>query len=66
MLNAMQGDIKKLITPKEAAAILGVSLQTLNAWRCTRKRNLRYYKIGRKVMYCLDDVLGFIDAGVQA
>ena len=50
---------KPLLTPEQAAGILGVTAGTLNVWRATRRYPLPYVKIGRKVMYDLDHVLEF-------
>ena len=49
-----------LITPKEAANILGVGEATLSIWRCTRRYPLPYVKVGRAVKYRLDAVEEFI------
>ena len=35
-----------LLTPKEAAAALGVKAQTLAIWRCKKRYSLRYIKVG--------------------
>ena len=40
-----------LMTPAEAAAYLGVQEATLATWRSTRRYNLPYVKIGRKIFY---------------
>ncbi len=50
---------KPLLTPEEAAGILGVTAGTLNVWRATRRYNLAYIKIGRKVMYSAKDLAEF-------
>lgn len=47
----------------EAAEYLGVSVNTLANWACTGLKKLPYYKIGKKVMYKLDDLENFIEAG---
>lgn len=39
-----------LLSPNDAAGLLGVSAGTLAAWRC-EKRGPAYYKIGGKVKY---------------
>jgi len=53
-----------LLTPAQAAKILGVSPGTLNVWRCTKRYPLPYVKIGnRRVMYREADVMAFIAAG---
>jgi len=48
-----------LITEKEAAPILAVSLSTIRKWRL-KKEGPSYYKIGRKVLYDLDELNEFI------
>ena len=55
-------DIKldKLLTPEEVANILGVSVNTLNVWRCTKRYNLLYIKLGRSVRYRSENVQRFI------
>lgn len=57
--------IKKLLTPIEVAEILGVSVETLNVWRATKRYNLNYIKSGRLVRYRLEDVEAFIDSRLQ-
>lgn len=50
-----------LLAEREAAAILGVSIQTLRNWRW-RREGPRFRKIGsRLVRYCRDDLLAFIE-----
>lgn len=51
------------LSPKEAAELLGVTLQTLATWRCTHRYPLRFYRVGkRKIRYSRADVLGFLAA----
>lgn len=50
------------INPKEAAKILGVSVDTLAVWRCTKRYPLSYIKMGRKVFYRLVDLEKFIES----
>ena len=51
-----------LLTPAQAAEKLGVAIQTLNTWRCTKRYPLPYVKAGRKVMYRANDVTAFIES----
>lgn len=52
----------KLLTPSEAAELLGLdNYRTLAVWRCVRRYDLPFVKVGRKVMYRVDDVMSFID-----
>ena len=55
----------KLLTPKQVAEILGVSVETLNVWRATKRYNLKYVKSGRLVRYREEDVQEFIDSRIQ-
>ena len=54
--------ISKLITPEEAADILGVKITTLSVWRCNRRYSLAWVKVGRLVMYKRESVQEFIEA----
>ncbi len=51
-----------LLTPNDAAQLLGVTKGTLQVWRSTGRYNLPYVKIGKKVMYRLSSVFGFIES----
>jgi excisionase family DNA binding protein len=52
----------RLLTPEEAAKILGLSVETLNVWRATKRYNLPYVKTGRLVRYKHSDIEAFIQA----
>lgn len=54
--------LNKLLTPKEAAEILGVSTGTLDVWRCTGRYNLRYVRVGKLIRYNLSDLQEFISS----
>ena len=41
-----QKPTQTLLTPIEVAKLLGVTVETLNVWRCTHRYNLSYVKIG--------------------
>lgn len=51
-----------LMTPQEAAAMLGVTEGTLQVWASTRRYPLAFVKIGRKRMYREEDLHAFIDS----
>lgn len=51
-----------LLPPEEAAAMLGVTVGTLQVWRTTRRYPLKYVKSGRLVRYRLEDVQAFIES----
>lgn len=57
--------MNKLINPEEAATLLGICKDTLNVWRSTKRYNLPFVKIGRKVMYRVDDINSFIEQNTQ-
>ena len=52
----------KLLTEAEAADYLSVEPQTLCAWRCTRRYNLRFIKVGRLIRYRPEDVEAFLES----
>lgn len=51
-----------LISPEEAAAMLGVTVGTLQVWRSTNRYPLKYVKAGRLVRYRLEDIQLFIES----
>jgi len=51
----------KLYTPIETAERLRVKESTLRNWRCTGKEDLKFVKIGGKVMYAEDDIVDFLN-----
>lgn len=50
-----------LLTPREVAKALGVSVRTLAVWRCERRYDLRYVKVGACVRYRRSDLERFLD-----
>lgn len=52
---------ERTLTAKEAAAFLGVSPQSLNVWRCTKRYPLPYIKIGRMIRYRYSDLVAFLE-----
>ncbi len=55
----------KLLKPTEVAEILGVSVETLNVWRTTKRYPLPYVKSGRLIRYRMSDVEAFIESRLQ-
>ena len=53
-----------LLTPKQTAETLGVTIGPLAVWRCTGRYPLAFVKIGRRVMYKLSDLETYINAHV--
>lgn len=54
--------INRLLKPAEVAEMLGVTKETLNVWRCTKRYPLKYIKIGRNVLYKLEDIQAYIES----
>ena len=52
----------RLINPDEAADILGTTPGTLSVWRCQRRYDLPYVKVGKSVRYRLSAVWAFINS----
>ena len=45
-----------LLTPEQAAEILGTTVGTLAVWRCRREHGIPYVKIGGSVRYRREDL----------
>jgi excisionase family DNA binding protein len=54
--------IQRLLTPTETAELLGVARETLAMWRCTRRVELPFVRVGRCVRYLPEDVQRFVAA----
>ncbi|OUS04097.1 hypothetical protein A9Q96_14115 [Rhodobacterales bacterium 52_120_T64] len=54
-----------LMTPEEVAKYLKLEVETLNVWRCTKRYNLPYTKIGRLVRYRAEDVEAFVTSRIE-
>jgi hypothetical protein len=54
-----------LLTPSQAADLLGVTIGTLAVWRCTSRYPLPFVKIGRRVKYRINDINNFIENGLN-
>lgn len=51
------------LTNKAAADYLGISENTLNVWRCEKRRpELPYIKVGSRVFYWKRDLDNFLEA----
>lgn len=57
---------RRLLTPKEAATILGVSEATLAVWRCNKRYDLPFVRIGRLIKYHSDSIESAMRRGVSA
>ena len=49
-----------LLEPNEVARLLGCGVQTLAAWRSTRRVSLPYVRVSRLIRYRRSDVAQFI------
>jgi excisionase family DNA binding protein len=54
-----------LLNSHQVADYLGVVRGTLGVWRCTKRYDLPYVKIGRLVKYKLEDLNKFIEDRAQ-
>ena len=52
----------KFFTPEELASHLNLSLKTLANWRSDGSVPLPYIKLGKKVLYSVDDIEAFIES----
>lgn len=52
---------ESLLTQEQAAEILGVTPGTLSVWRCTKRYNIPYIKVGRLVRYRKSALDSFLD-----
>ena len=56
----------ELLTRREAAAYLGVSEQTLAVWKCHKRYDLSYVRIGRLIKYRKQDLDAFIARNLES
>lgn len=54
-----------LLTTLEAAAYIGVTQATLNAWRCVGRYNIPFLKVGRLVKYRRRDLEAWLESRVH-
>lgn len=55
-----------LLSRKEAARYLGLSEQTLAIWKCTKRHDLPFVKIGRLIKYRKVDLDSFISKNLES
>lgn len=51
-----------LLSPQRAAEYLGVSVNTLEVWRSTKRYNIPYVKVGRLVKYRQSALDAFLES----
>lgn len=54
--------IQQLLTTKEAAAYLGVTESTLAVWRCDKRYNIPYIKVGHLIKYRLNALDAWLES----
>ncbi len=54
-----------LMTTTEAANYLGVAPETLNVWRCVKRYDIPYIKVGRLVKYRKSALDTFLEQRTQ-
>jgi excisionase family DNA binding protein len=51
-----------LLTTAEAAAFLGIKRETLAIWRCTKRYNLPFVRVGKRLIkYRKSDLIAFLE-----
>ena len=58
-LNIENDKLPSDLSPKDTSRALDISEGTLAVWRCTKRYNLPYYKIGSNVRYPLFGLVKF-------
>lgn len=52
----------QLLKPTATAKILDTTTGVLAVWRCQKRHNLPYVKVGKSVMYDLQDLLDWLES----
>lgn len=60
MTKSTFNNFERLLTPQEAADILGVSTGTLDVWRSTGRYKLPFVRVGKLIRYNRSDLNTFI------
>ena len=61
-MTALSLPANRLLTTNEAAQILGIKPQTLAYWRCVKRYDLPYIRVGRSCRYKRSDIDKFIES----
>ncbi|MGA2061053.1 MAG: helix-turn-helix domain-containing protein [Thermoguttaceae bacterium] len=51
-----------LVDEKQASEILGLAPGTLSVWRCTKRYDLPFVKVGRSIRYRISDLERFLES----
>ncbi len=54
----------EFLNTAETAAYIRIKEGTLDVWRCTKRYDLPYIKMGRRVYYRLSDIQKFIESRI--
>lgn len=57
--------MSNLLTPEQAAQFLGIKASTLSVWRCTKKVNVPFVKIGASVRYTKEALENFVSGNTS-
>lgn len=52
--------LERLLSPRETAQALGLSVKTLATWRSTKRHQLPFVKVGNRVRYREEDVTAWL------
>jgi len=61
-MTALSLPANRLLTTNEAAQILGIKPQTLAYWRCVKRYDLPFIRVGRSCRYKRSDIDKFIES----
>ena len=62
----MATTVDRILNEDQAAEFLGVKPQTLSVWRCTKRVQIPYVKIGRSVKYRMSALEAYLEANTVA
>jgi hypothetical protein len=65
-MSAIDPTKSKFLNTNQAAAHIGVEPQTLSLWRATGRHVIKFYKIGRKVAYRIEDLDAWLESRARA
>ena len=53
-------NLNQMLSSREAAEFLGVSTGTLSNWRCNKRVDIPYFKIGGSIKYSKERLLDYL------
>lgn len=57
---------EQLLKPAEVAKWIGVTEKTLAVWRCEGRYNLKFVKVGGRVLYPQSEVIKFLESRLMS